>query len=53
LTRDVEIKILPLGLPNTFVPGRNINFLTFAAAIAFRPELKQVVTGVCETDFSG
>jgi 7-cyano-7-deazaguanine synthase len=53
LTRDVEIKTAPSGLPNTFVPGRNIIFLTFAAAIAFRRGLKHVVTGVCETDFSG
>jgi 7-cyano-7-deazaguanine synthase len=41
------------GLPNTFVPGRNIVFLTFAAAVAYRRGLKHVVTGVCETDFSG
>lgn len=53
LTRDVEIKTAPSGLPNTFVPGRNIIFLTFAAAVAFRRGLKYVVTGVCETDFSG
>ena len=53
LTRDVEIKTAPSGLPNTFVPGRNIIFLTFAAAVAYRRGLKHVVTGVCETDFSG
>jgi 7-cyano-7-deazaguanine synthase len=53
LTRDVEIKTAPSGLPNTFVPGRNIMFLTFAAAIAFRRGLKHIVAGVCETDFSG
>jgi 7-cyano-7-deazaguanine synthase len=53
LTRDVEIRTAPSGLPNTFVPGRNIIFLTFAAAIAFRRGLKHIVTGVCETDFSG
>lgn len=53
LTRDVEIVTAAAGLPNTFVPGRNIVFLTFAAAVAYRRGLKHVVTGVCETDFSG
>jgi 7-cyano-7-deazaguanine synthase len=53
LTRDVEIATAASGLPNTFVPGRNIVFLTFAAAVAYRRGLKHVVTGVCETDFSG
>lgn len=53
LTRDVEIAAAASGLPNTFVPGRNIVFLTFAAAIAYRRGLKSIVTGVCETDFSG
>jgi 7-cyano-7-deazaguanine synthase len=53
LTRDVEIVTEASGLPNTFVPGRNIVFLTFAAAVAYRRGLKHVVTGVCETDFSG
>jgi len=40
-------------LPNTFVPGRNLMFLTFAAAVAYRRSLKHIVTGVCETDYSG
>jgi len=53
LTRDVEIVTAASGLPNTFVPGRNLVFLTFAAAIAYRRGLKHIVTGVCETDFSG
>jgi 7-cyano-7-deazaguanine synthase len=53
LTRDVEIATTASGLPNTFVPGRNIVFLTFAAAVAYRRGLKHIVTGVCETDFSG
>jgi len=53
LTREVEIATSSSGLPNTFVPGRNIVFLTFAAAVAYRRGLKHVVTGVCETDFSG
>jgi 7-cyano-7-deazaguanine synthase len=41
------------GLPNTFVPGRNLLFLTCAAAIAYRRGLRRIVAGVCETDFSG
>ena len=53
LTRDVEIVTAASGLPNTFVPGRNILFLTFSAAVAYRRGLKHVVIGVCETDFSG
>lgn len=53
LTRDVEITMQGNGLPNTFVPGRNLLFMTFAAAIAYRRGAKHIVTGVCETDFSG
>lgn len=53
LTRDVSIKMNESGLPNTFVPGRNIVFLTFAAALAYRRGLRRIVTGVCETDYSG
>ncbi|MBE9606107.1 7-cyano-7-deazaguanine synthase QueC [Acetobacteraceae bacterium H6797] len=53
LTREVSIQMETGGLPNTFVPGRNIIFLTFAAALAFRRGLKHIVTGVCETDYSG
>ena len=41
------------GLPNTFVPGRNIVFLTFAAALAYRRGLRHLVGGMCETDYSG
>jgi 7-cyano-7-deazaguanine synthase len=41
------------GLPNTFVPGRNLVFFTFAAALAFRRGLRHIVGGVCETDYSG
>lgn len=41
------------GLPETFVPGRNLIFLTLSAALAYRRGLKHIVTGVCETDFSG
>jgi 7-cyano-7-deazaguanine synthase len=53
LTRDTAIAMDSSGLPNTFVPGRNIIFLTFAAAVAYRRGLKHLVTGVCETDYSG
>lgn len=53
LTRDAEIALAENGLPNTFVPGRNIIFLTFAAALAARRGLRHIVTGVCETDYSG
>jgi 7-cyano-7-deazaguanine synthase len=53
LTRDVAIEMNANGLPNTFVPGRNILFLTFAAALAYRRGLKHIVGGMCETDFSG
>lgn len=53
LTRDVEIALGAEGLPTTFVPGRNIVFLTFAAAIAYRRGIKHIVAGMCETDYSG
>ena len=53
LTRDVEIEVARDGLPNTFVPGRNILFLTFAATLAWRRGAKHLVAGMCETDFSG
>ena len=53
LTREVEMKMGEDGLPNTFVPGRNLIFLAFAAALAYRRGLKHIVTGVCETDYSG
>ena len=53
LTRDVEIVVARDGLPNTFVPGRNILFLTFAAALAWRRGVRHIVGGMCETDFSG
>ncbi len=53
MTRDVAIAMRADGLPNTFVPGRNLLFLTFAAALAYRRGLKHLVTGVCETDYSG
>ncbi len=53
LTRDVAIAYEQSGLPNTFVPGRNLLFLTFAATIAYRRGLDVLVGGMCETDFSG
>lgn len=53
LTRDSEIAMQESGLPNTFVPGRNLIFLTFAGALAYRRGLRRIVTGVCETDYSG
>ena len=53
LTSDVAIAMNANGLPNTFVPGRNILFLTIAAALAYRRGIETIVTGVCETDYSG
>lgn len=53
LTQDSAITMQENGLPSTFVPGRNLMFLTFAAAIAYRRGIKHIVTGVCETDYSG
>lgn len=53
LTRDTAFRMESSGLPNTFVPGRNLLFLTLAAALAYRRDLQVLVTGVCETDFSG
>ncbi len=53
LTRDTAFKMEASGLPNTFVPGRNLLFLTLAAALAYRRGLQVIVTGVCETDYSG
>jgi 7-cyano-7-deazaguanine synthase len=53
LTREVAIEIGEGGLPNTFVPGRNLVFLTFAAALAYRRGIVHLVGGMCETDYSG
>ena len=53
LTRDVAIEIGESGLPTTFVPGRNLVFLSFAGAIAYRRGAGHIVAGMCETDYSG
>jgi 7-cyano-7-deazaguanine synthase len=53
MTTDIAITMDAKGLPNTFVPGRNLLFLTFAAALAHRRGLRHIVGGMCETDFSG
>lgn len=56
LTRDdipVSHELQENGLPNSFVPGRNILFLTLAGIYAYQIGAQTVITGVCETDFSG
>ena len=53
MTEDVAIQMQEDGLPNTFVPGRNLLFFTYAAALAHRRECKHIVGGMCETDYSG
>jgi 7-cyano-7-deazaguanine synthase len=53
LTRDAAIEISAAGLPSTFVPGRNLLFFTYAAALAYRRGMRVLVGGMCETDFSG
>ena len=53
MTEDVAITFEKDGLPNTFVPGRNLLFFTYAAATAYRRGLRRIVGGMCETDFSG
>lgn len=53
LTQDAEIRISAKGLPTTFVPGRNLLFFTYAAAIAYRRDIPVLVGGMCETDYSG
>ena len=53
LTRDMAIEVKDNRLPNTFVPGRNLIFLTFAGALAYRRGVHHLVGGMCETDFSG
>lgn len=53
LTKDKAIEFENSGLPNTFVPGRNLLFFNFAAALAYRRGLEVLVGGMCETDYSG
>lgn len=53
MTSNRAIQMEKNGLPNTFVPGRNLLFFTYAAAVAYRRELKVLVGGMCETDYSG
>jgi 7-cyano-7-deazaguanine synthase len=53
LTDDVAIAMGANGLPTTFVPGRNVMFLTAAAALGYRRGISELVGGMCETDFSG
>ena len=53
MTSDAEIVMTAEGMPSTFVPGRNLLFLTCAAALAFRRGIRRIVAGVCETDYSG
>jgi 7-cyano-7-deazaguanine synthase len=53
LTGDMKIEMGKNGLPTTFVPGRNVMFLTVAAALGYRRGIADLVGGMCETDFSG
>ena len=53
LTEPTEIQMKEDGLPNTFVPGRNVMFLVAAAALAYRRGIRDLVGGMCETDYSG
>jgi 7-cyano-7-deazaguanine synthase len=53
LTASMKIEMGSEGLPNTFVPGRNVLFLTTAAALGYRRGIADLVGGMCETDFSG
>lgn len=53
LTQSKIIELESSGLPNTFVPGRNLLFLTLAAAVAYRRDIGTLIGGMCETDYSG
>ena len=53
LTSDTTIAMTAEGLPNTFVPGRNLLFFTCAGALGYRRGLRRIVAGMCETDYSG
>ncbi|MGD9783693.1 MAG: 7-cyano-7-deazaguanine synthase QueC [Hyphomicrobiaceae bacterium] len=53
LTRGMAIEMATGGLPNTFVPGRNLLFFTYAAALGYRRGITTLIGGMCETDYSG
>lgn len=53
LTRETSIEMTAAGLPSTFVPGRNLVFFTYAAALAYRRGIRTLIGGMCETDYSG
>jgi len=53
LTGGADIVMGEEGLPTSFVPGRNLLFLTYAAALAWRRGVRRIVGGMCETDYSG
>lgn len=53
LTRETNIVVTASGLPSTFVPGRNLLFFTYAAALAWRRGIQVLIGGMCETDYSG
>jgi 7-cyano-7-deazaguanine synthase len=53
MTAEIEITMQENGLPNTFVPGRNLMFMMVAATLAYRRGMNVLVGGMCETDFSG
>lgn len=53
LTRETEIAMAENNLPTTFVPGRNLIFFAYAAALAYRRGIGHLVAGMCETDYSG
>lgn len=53
LTTDAEIKMQDNGLPSSFVPARNLMFMTYAGALAYLVQASTIITGVCETDYSG
>jgi len=53
LTKTKQLEYSEAGIPNTFVPARNILFASFAASVAYRRDVKHIILGVCETDYSG
>jgi len=53
MTENIAIEMQANGLPNTFVPGRNLMFMMVAATLAYRRDMNVLVGGMCETDFSG